>query len=163
MKGNTTGAWLFVLIVIVAVPVGYVLFNLNSAGTRGQGELASSSYAELGPLALMIEVADTEATRQLGLSGRESLAKNAGLLFDFGKSGVHGIWMKDMNFPIDILWLDENFLVVDIKTNADPASYFQSPPRVFEPSVPASYVLEVNAGTVAGYNIKPGDELILSR
>ncbi len=93
---------------------------------------------------LNLEVVDTERERTRGLSGRESLGKNAGMLFVFPVSNTYGFWMKDMNFSIDIVWLDENFEIVYIKEEVSPETY----PESFRPDTPARYVLEVNAGVM---------------
>ena len=98
----------------------------------------------IGDAKISIEIAKTTAELTKGLSGWPALAENSGLFFIFPNSGIHGIWMKDMNFPIDIIWLDENYQIVFIKENAMPKSY----PEVFTPSTPARYVLEVLAGFV---------------
>lgn len=87
--------------------------------------------------------------RAMGLSNRDSLAYNEGMLFVFSDDEKHGIWMKDMRFSIDIIWLDEKGEVVSIETNASPESY----PKVFRPTSPARYVLEVNAGWAQQNNI----------
>ena len=65
--------------------------------------------------------------------------------------------MKDMNFPIDVIWLDENYRVVDIAQDVRPDSF----PKVFDPQGPAKYILEVNAGFSGRNNIKIGDRLEL--
>ena len=63
-------------------------------------------------------IADSDVERKRGLSGRPNLVDGTGMLFVFKESGEHGIWMKDMRFPIDILWLDERLRVVFIKEDA---------------------------------------------
>lgn len=93
---------------------------------------------------LTVEIANTEIERKQGLSGRKSLVKSHGLLFIFDEPGLYPFWMKDMRFPIDILWLDENFNVVDAWLNASPDSY----PQQVTPSHPAKYVLETNPGEI---------------
>jgi uncharacterized membrane protein (UPF0127 family) len=77
-----------------------------------------------------------------------------GLLFVFDEPGLHGIWMKDMRFPIDILWLDDAFQVVDVRKNVAPDSY----PTVFKPTKPARYVLEVTAGFADRYLLERVDD-----
>ena len=89
-----------------------------------------------------MEIANTDAERTQGLSGRASLPAGTGLLFVFESPGKYGFWMKDMNFPIDIVWLGDGMLPVGIEKNVSPDSY----PQVFYPPVPVRYVLEVNAG-----------------
>ena len=104
---------------------------------------------------LVLEVSDSPLERQEGLSSRESLAIDAGMLFVFEKSDKHGIWMKDMNFPLDIIWLDENFRVVNFKKDVSPDTF----PTVFISTSPALYVIEANAGFIDQFSIKIGEIL----
>jgi uncharacterized protein len=87
-------------------------------------------------------IADTPTKLQLGLSGYPGLKENEGMLFVFDKADYHGIWMKDMLFSIDILWLDDDLNVVDAHTNVSPDTF----PDVFQPKTPARFVLETNGG-----------------
>lgn len=100
---------------------------------------------------ISIEVVDDLAERRMGLSGRSSLAKGHGMLFVLDEPGLHGFWMKDMNFSIDILWLNANGAIVHMESDVSPESY----PEIYYPSVPADYVLELTAGEAAanGYDI----------
>jgi uncharacterized membrane protein (UPF0127 family) len=101
-----------------------------------------------------VDVADTEALRAKGLSGRVSLPDGTGMWFAYRENGIYSFWMPDMHFPIDIIWFDENFQVVSMQQNVTPESY----PRVFTPDVPARYVLEVPSGFVQKNGIIIGDE-----
>ncbi len=112
-------------------------------------------HAVLGGEALLLEVADTDALRAQGLSGHKPFAPNEGMLFVFPIEGKHSFWMKDMLFPIDILWLDNDYRIVDVKEKATPESY----PESFTPSVPALYVLELSAGFFEAHKLKKGDRL----
>ena len=103
------------------------------------------------------EIADTPEKRIKGLSGRESLDEDAGLLFVYGEPGIYRIWMKDMNFPIDVIWFDQDYLVADMSRNIQPDSF----PKIFKPLKPAKYILEVNAGFADKNGIKIGDDLTL--
>ena len=98
-------------------------------------------------------VADTDASRVQGLSGKYFLPSNTSMLFVFDKPDIYGIWMKDMNFPLDIVWLDKNKVVVHSLSRVDPSTY----PHVFYPSKPASYVLELRAGFLEEKGVKTGD------
>lgn len=104
---------------------------------------------------IRIEVADTPEKRIKGLSGRESLDENTGLLFIHDELGIYGIWMKDMKFPIDVIWLDADYRVVDIAGDVQLDSF----PEVFEPSRLAKYILEVNAGFVERNGVEIGEDL----
>ena len=71
----------------------------------------------------------------------------------FDEAGIYAFWMKDMMFPIDIIWLDEGFRVVAIAENAAPSSF----PNLFTPSSPAQYVLEVPSGFVRTTTTRIGE------
>lgn len=104
---------------------------------------------------IQAEVADTPKLRIQGLSGHAPLSEGRGMWFDFGVQGIHGIWMKEMSFPLDILWFNEEFRIVHIKENAKPSSY----PEIFTPPSSARYVLEVSAGFVAKSGASLGDRV----
>lgn len=91
---------------------------------------------------IRVYLADDPRVRTRGLSNKTSLPEDEGMLFIFEESDTYSFWMKDMNFPIDMVWIDENKKVVFIKENATPESY----PTLFTPTKSALYVLEVNAG-----------------
>jgi hypothetical protein len=109
----------------------------------------------IGDKKFSVDSADTPEKRTQGLSGRERLYPYDGLLFTFDAAGRHGIWMKDMLFAIDIVWLDENGQVIHIVERADPSSF----PQVFEPADDAKYVLEVDTGFVDKNSIKLGTKI----
>jgi len=108
---------------------------------------------------LFLSVAATDAKRTRGLGGRESMRENEGMLFVFPKRDFHGIWMKGVRFPLDILWLTEGqegvFTVVDTKENAAPETY----PKVFLPQKKAAYVVELNGGVARKNGIAIGSVL----
>lgn len=112
-------------------------------------------HATLGGEALLLEVVDTEALRIRGLSGHKPLASNEGMLFVFPEDGRYGFWMKDMLFPIDILWLDSGYRIIDTKEHAVPESY----PEVFTPHTSARFVLELPAGFFSNHHLKNGNIL----
>lgn len=109
---------------------------------------------QLGSGTFQVGIAQDATSRAKGLSGKSSIAPDGGLLFVFDTEEKWGIWMKDMNFPIDIVWLDASKDVVHIVKNADPAL---SSDYTFEPEKPAKYVLELTAGATSQYSIKIGD------
>lgn len=103
---------------------------------------------------IRVEVMDTAAKQAQGLSGREPLRENEGMLFLFDTPGVYPFWMKDMKFQIDIIWILGN-TIVGFEENAELPSGF-SIPRYSPPSVVDS-VLEMNAGSVKRLGIQIGD------
>jgi hypothetical protein len=123
----------------------------------GQAQLPTRQ-ASINSSQLTLEVASTSQARIHGLSNRLELPADHGMLFVFEARDRHRIWMKDMQFPLDILWLDEQLSVVDMKANARPASY---PETIFRPDEAARYVLELNAGSIERYEIERGTVLQL--
>lgn len=102
----------------------------------------------------ILEIADTIETRKTGLMHRETLEPRKGMLFIFEKEGKYPIWMKNMNFSLDILWLDKELKVVHIEENVPACS--QMPCKSIFPSQPASYVLETPSGTVKELSLQTG-------
>jgi uncharacterized membrane protein (UPF0127 family) len=124
---------------------------LGRAATSS-ADAPSSQFLSVGSAKIRIGIAQTEADRERGLSGRASLGADEGLFFIGDAPDYIGIWMKDMNFPIDVIWFDSDMKVIYIIPDMEPSSY----PSVFYPKSLAKYVLEVNAGTVQNENIKIG-------
>lgn len=111
----------------------------------------------LTDVALNVTVADDSAERIQGLSGVESMGDFEGKLFIFDESDIHGIWMKDMKFPLDILWFNEDLELVHFERNVRPETF----PDVFAPDEPARFVLEMNAYFVDSLQLQEGNRLIL--
>jgi len=105
---------------------------------------------------IFVEIADTPQTRTKGLSGRLSLPENQGVLFIFETPDRYSFWMKEMNFPLDFLWIDGNE-IVEIAENIKPEDF--QPPIALAPQQNVDKVLELNTGTVSRLNIKPGDKI----
>lgn len=145
----------FILFVIVAT----VLFVYRTYGdmiiSHIFGNVPGTMYLESTPISVMI--ADEPEEHRVGLSGRESLGEFEGMLFIFPEENFYNMWMKDMLFPIDIIWIDNSYTVVHIKKNATPESY----PDTFVSPVPARFVLEVNAFVTENENIAVGDKVTL--
>ncbi|MGC9310607.1 MAG: DUF192 domain-containing protein, partial [Candidatus Aenigmatarchaeota archaeon] len=93
-------------------------------------------------------------SRAKGLMFRESLGDDEGMLFVFEKEGHWSFWMKNTIIPLDIIWLCENLTIVHIQT-APPCREDNCPS--YRTPVPASYVLEVNAGFSDKNGISAGD------
>lgn len=153
---------LFIASVILAVFVhGPRLLAYVSVKTNYHSAKIESDYANVpitvGNVPLNALIANTEDKKILGLSYRESLNRDQSMLFVYDEPGIYGIWMKDMKFPIDIIWFDKNMRAVSIKKSVDPDTF----PEVFEPSQEVSFVLETNAGFVDKNNITLGSELVL--
>ncbi|MDP6331838.1 MAG: DUF192 domain-containing protein [SAR324 cluster bacterium] len=106
---------------------------------------------------IRVEVADTSRKRSLGLGKRTELKKDWGMLFVFENSKKHRFWMKDMQFDLDIIWLD-NYRIVHILRNVQPAISGEKP-TIMEPPKPANFVLEIASGRASELGLKQGDFL----
>jgi hypothetical protein len=105
-------------------------------------------------LTVLVDVADTDATRERGLSGRKMLGERHGMVFLFSEPDRYSFWMKDMRFPIDILWIKDGE-VVDITTDALIPIDGRPIPTYF-PASPANMVLEVPAGFAEKHGLRVG-------
>ena len=115
----------------------------------------------VGDTSFVVELAVTPAERNRGLSGHPPLVDNEGMLFVFENEAKWTFWMKEMLFPLDMLWIDAGCTVVDITENAlkpEPEQALQDLPRYF-PKTLAQYVLEVNSGTAEQTGISVGDQV----
>ena len=106
---------------------------------------------------ISVEVADTVEKRSLGLGKRSGLENGWGMLFVFEKRKQHGFWMKDMQFPLDIIWLD-NHRIAHILRNVQPAKSGVIPP-VMTPPVAGNFVLEIDAGRADELKLQVGQRL----
>ena len=100
--------------------------------------------ATLGDTDLLLEIAESPEERTKGLSGRETLSLVDGLLFVYPEEDLHGIWMKGMKFPIDIIWFNREKEIIHFESEVHPETF----PKAFYPESTALYVLEVSAGRV---------------
>ena len=106
---------------------------------------------------IQTEVADTSMSRERGLSFRKNMQIGEGMLFIFDTPGKYGFWMKDMNFSLDIIWLDKEGRVVYLEDNVATSTY----PGYFINGSQAKYVLELNAGSASKLGIYLGTKLII--
>lgn len=101
------------------------------------------------------DLAVTPDEQSKGLSGRENLSENQGMLFVMKTPGKYGFWMKEMKFPLDIFWLDRAGNVVYIKENLQPCLTTLNCPT-YMPDMDSIYVLETVAGFAHKYGLAKG-------
>ena len=106
---------------------------------------------------IRVDLAESAASREQGLSGREGLAPDQGMLFVFPTDGIYAFWMKNMRFSIDMVWLAKDGTVVYIVSSASPESY----PTDFVSTTPARYVVELPAGWAHAHDLTVGDSVQL--
>jgi len=109
---------------------------------------------------IIAEVADNEKLRTKGLSGKKVIGVNEGMLFLFDAPGNYGFWMKDMKFPIDLVWIFEN-KVVGFEKHLMPLDKEKPNLRIYYPPRIIDKVLELKAGRVDLLKLKIGDEVFI--
>ena len=116
-------------------------------------------------LKISVEISDTLCKQELGLSGRNSLADDTGMIFVFPKDSDYAFWMKDMNFPLDMVWVSADFHIVGIEKNVMPRTYdVQNPDQsqTFGGNYIAQYVIELPAGYADKNNLQVGNKISFS-
>ena len=144
---------LYILLFLVLIGGLWYAYGRQSGVSLSEFFLSSNNVITVGGVSMRVDVARTAQSRQQGLSGRQDLGDVVGLLMVYDDADYHGIWMRDMLFPIDVIWIGEDFQVVGITRNITPESY----PKIFEPPKPVKYVLETNVSFAQVYGISVGD------
>ena len=127
----------------------------------GDQETTPEALVRVGDVAVQAEIAADEASRQRGLSGRDRLAADAGMLFLLPDDSP-AFWMKDMRFPIDIVWMRDG-RVVDVTSDVPPPPGPDAPLPTYSPRRPANRALEVNAGWAERHGVERGDPIEVRR
>lgn len=115
---------------------------------------------QIGSKQLVVEAVTTSESITLGLSGRSQIGRD-GMLFVFQEPQAPRFWMKEMQFGLDLIWIEQG-KVVDITENVPPPSPEQSLEELptYTPKTLVSFVLEVPAGSVKEWGVKVGDPVI---
>ena len=137
------------------LPLALLLFALcESVETSVQ-----TPVVEVGGAVFKVAIADDAEDRSRGLSGRNPLPDDGGMLFVYQEPVLPGFWMPQMRFPLDFVWIGDECEVVDVTPDV-PAPEPGTPLdelSVYHPASPILYNLEVNAGTAEKHGIGVGD------
>jgi uncharacterized protein len=106
-----------------------------------------------------VELAKTIAEQQQGLSGRNSLPQDQGMLFVFKNADRYPFWMKGMKFSLDMIFIKDDKIVTIYRNVPVPSDPKATNLPVYAPTQPANYVLELNAGQSKTYDIQNGDDV----
>lgn len=157
MKKNTRNK-LFYYAVFALFLIGVLFMFWRGTSNEKIADFSQIRSVQISGQEVFVDLAITGEQKMQGLSGKTGLGEDEGMLFVFDTVGKYTFWMKDMKFPIDIIWIDGDLAdlrVVYIEKNAKPESY----PDVFSGTVDSRYVLEVNAGFSEKNNLKVGDKV----
>ena len=150
--------------VAVAGIILYVVAAHTYAGneTRLQNEKTTEKYHQakvnVNGFEIMADIAMTSSQQEKGLSIKDSLNENEGMLFIFQKDDRYNFWMNGMKFPIDILWLDAAGKVVHIEPNLRPC-VSENDCMDYASTQDARYVLETTAGFAERHNVEIGTDI----
>ncbi len=149
-----TRLMLIVFSVAVVVLGIWQLTERVGADEATNQDMEVTHFVELAGQRLRVTLADTPSEQAAGLSNRPSLDADEGMLFRFDKPSILSFWMKEMRFPIDIIWIRDR-VVVDVTKEAEiPTS--GRPLRIYRPAEAADTVLEVRAGFSDEFGVQPG-------
>lgn len=141
---------IIIIFIIILVAFGGVIFYQFSkqAKPKSQITIAKQTFS--------VEVATSSAEQQKGLSGKDKLPQDQGVLFVFQKADHYPFWMKEMKFPIDIIFIKDN-KIVSITHNAPIVKKDDNNPPIYQSEVPFTHALEINSGLAKKYAFKKND------
>lgn len=152
----TRNLLIFAVILVILVTTAFFTFSILQKGQ------SSNKTADINGYKIILEVASTPDQQAKGLSGRNSLADDRGMLFVFSSPDIYEFWMKNMKFPIDIIFLSGD-KVVTIYRNVQPQLGLDNNKAdnftLYSPKQAVDKVIEVNAGTAEKYSLKEGDTI----
>ncbi len=152
------------IVIVAAVLAFFAVFAVWHRVFSGTNDGLPNGTVTIGDHEFSVELATTMTQQSRGLSGRTELAEDTGMLFLFKNPAVQNFWMKDMNFPIDIIWIGSDDKIAGFSANAQPQpgtplfalTIYKSPAGV-------NTVLEVPAGTVARDLMKVGEAVSVQK
>ena len=139
--------------------IGLIVAGLLILLFLNQPSPSPTTSAQIGSLTYNLELAQTNNQRIQGLSGRDLLQPQQGLMLTYRQAADHGIWMKDMRFALDIIWLDTNRRVIGLAQEVQPDSY----PQVYRADQASQFIIEIGAGQVERAGLKLADKVKFSQ
>lgn len=135
----------------------YLIFNffLISFYTFSKEKIEVNIYNK--NITFNVEVAKTIEERRTGLMYRKKLLNNEGMLFIFPREKIIQLWMKNTYIPLDVIFISENKVIVDIKKNMEKLSE-----TIVKSKVKSRYALEFNAGLINKLDIEIGDKVLFN-
>lgn len=146
---------LFILLLIIIGGVYYIQNGFSFPISLSKAATVTIKNQQFKPV-----VAKTNKEREIGLSEKISIDKNSGMLFVFDKPDYYAFWMKNMKFPIDIIYISKD-RIVTIHKNASPPVEEAKDENIpiYKPEEPADKVLEIQTGLSDSYGFEKGDSV----
>lgn len=146
--------YLFYSLVPISIVVFLLLFIFRSSSA-----IENSKTIIINGNSIQVEIADNDALRTQGLSGRKSLATNSGMLFIYPRAGIYSFWMKEMQFPLDFIWISGDTVADLMKDVPAPETNDLLVLPTYQSNTPVDKALELNAGSIDRLTIKIGDKI----
>ena len=151
---------MFILVLLFGILTGLSCAGAEQQATPpGPTPAPEQQVVRIGGASYSVDMAVLPEERRQGLSGREHMAQDAGMLFVFEEEQQLHFWMKEMRFPLDIIWIDAQCRLVGVSAEVPtpvPNAGNDEIPRA-QSHLPARFVLEVNAGEAARNGLSEGD------
>ena len=158
----TIGGLVLVIVVFIIFGRGFSTgsFITQTATDSAQTQKKESTQVAIKDLTIQTKIADEPKDREAGLADYSSLPLGEGMLFVFDKAESYVFWMKNVEFAIDIIWIDDQKKIVDIAPNVPPEpNKGEKELTRYKPKSDAKYVLEINAGLSSLHNLQIGDQV----
>ena len=156
MKNLKILGLIFIILIIILVFIVFIVFKQQTDVQTAKIEKVCFKQA-----CFNVNVSETQEEREKGLMDVRYLDKNSGMLFIFHETGKYNFWMKNTLIPLDIIWINFNKTVVEIKENFQPCiENIEKKCEIYYSKENALYVLEVNSNIISENSIKIGDEVI---
>lgn len=150
-----------IIVVIVVILLGILFVNFIGNNFHFPFFSQPKPTATINGHTFHVTVVSTEKDKEMGLSNTTSLPKDEGMLFSFTKADYYGFWMRNMKYPLDIIYI-ANKKIVSIASNVSNPNNPSQPLPVYKPSQPADTVLEINGGLSTTYHFSAGDTVTIS-
>jgi uncharacterized protein len=154
-KRPTSWFWVLLAFAYVTLVFGLGLYIVFADNQKLNCALSVPSQGKKE--CINLETPRTREEQARGLAKYTSLPQTQGMLFDFGRPGDACMWMKDMKFPIDMVWLNEDKTVTKIERNILPDTF----PQTFCADTPSRYVIELNSGIANLVGLQIGQQILL--
>ena len=156
---------LFIVGILYFIQQKYNLFEISFEGKENKQEESENFVPkveilneEKASIIVEVEIANTNESRALGLSGRTNLGDYQGMLFIMDEQDLHSFWMKDMRIELDLLYINSQGIIVEIFENQKPCLPTFCP--TIQSQYESKYILEVIGGFAKVNRVEVGNEVI---
>lgn len=148
--------------IVIIIFVVLLLIYLSTKLFASKSSPIRSINQNIKDQTFTLEVADNNYLLAKGLSKRQSLCANCGMIFIFKKEMTQTFWMKDTLIPLDIIFINSSGVITNIVTAKPEPNKSDFQLTLYQSSAPAKFVIELNADTSKNINLKSGDKIDLN-